>query len=139
MLDCPPSHAGPPPHSSLASAPAFLQRSGDGRIPFALGAVARAQGLLRHGQTARRVSQRSSEFQSGAIADGTDSGLRRGDGEGSVSERGREAGQGSLPRGAPLRIAISVSGQSAECDWTLSAVPRTLRTVSRAWRSSRAG
>src|SRR5262249_8571776 len=42
-----------PQPSSLASAPAFLQRSGYRRIPFAVGALARAQRLLRHGEAAR--------------------------------------------------------------------------------------
>src|SRR5258708_18405211 len=45
-------NANSPRNSPVASASAFLQGSGFGRIPPALGAAARPQGLLRHGEVA---------------------------------------------------------------------------------------
>ena len=126
-------------HPSLASAPAVLQGSGHGRISSAVDAAACAQRLLRHGEVAGRVSQRSSELQSGAVADGADSGLCGGNGAGSISESGGQAGQRSYAGGATVRVAVSVSGESAECDWAVSAVPGIVGAVSRAWGSSGTG
>src|SRR5580704_3114622 len=69
-------HACAPGHPPLAPAPTVLQEHGDGRIPSALGAIARAQGLLRDGETARRVSQCSPDFQPCPLAHHANSGLR---------------------------------------------------------------
>src|ERR1051325_6046126 len=46
------SHAGPSRHTSMASTPAILQRSGYRRISPALGTVACPERLLRHGEVA---------------------------------------------------------------------------------------
>src|SRR5215471_10922975 len=61
----------------LAHAPALLQRPGHGRIPYAVGAAARTQRLLRHGETAGGVSCHPSDVQSCAVAHGANPGLRK--------------------------------------------------------------
>ena len=60
----------------MAHASALLQGPKDQPIPDALGEVARAQGLLRHGSHIGRVSIHSPDFQSGSLLDRTNSGLR---------------------------------------------------------------
>ena len=44
-----------------------------------------------------------------------------------------------LSVGPAVCPAVSVSGESAECDWAVSAVPRIVGAVSRAWRSILSG
>src|SRR5271155_929175 len=127
------SHARPASNPSLEPAPAVLQRSGDGRISPALGALARAERLLRHGEAAGRVSQRSPELQSGAVADYADSGLRCRDGAGSVSECSRQAGEGFDAERAAVCPAVSVSGQPRELDRTLPSLPRVVGEIPGAW------
>src|SRR3954451_12269900 len=53
----------------LAPAPTVLQRSGHRKIPITLGAVARAQGLLRNGEAAGRISHRPPDDQPGSFFD----------------------------------------------------------------------
>src|ERR1700683_875651 len=113
VLDWPSGHARLASDFSLASTPAFLQGFGDGRIPFAMDAVARAQGLLRDGEAAGRVSQCPPELQSGALADRANSGLCSGNGA-----------------GAELRAAILVSGQSSQPDCEVSALPGVVGEIS---------
>src|ERR1700691_468398 len=130
VLDWPSGHARLASDFSLASTPAFLQGFGDGRIPFAMDAVARAQGLLRDGEAAGRVSQCPPELQSGALADRANSGLCSGNGAGSVFRRGCQIWQGFDGEGADLRAAIFVSGQSSQPDCEVSALPGVVGEIS---------
>ena len=59
----------------MAPAPAVLQRPGHRRIPAALGAPARSERLLRHGEAAGRVPQRPPDVQPGSFADYANPGL----------------------------------------------------------------
>src|SRR5258706_1835943 len=76
------ANACAPGNRSLAPAPAVLQGSRHRRVSLAVGAAARPEGLLRHGEAAGRVSQRASDVQFGAVAGHADSGLCGGDGQG---------------------------------------------------------
>src|SRR5512146_3205198 len=64
-----------PRRPSLAHAPALLQEPGHRRDPSALGSSPCQQGLLRHGETARRIPAGSPELQPRSFADHTDSGI----------------------------------------------------------------
>ena len=93
-------------------------------------APARAERLLRDGEVAGRVSQRSPELQPGAVADGADSGLCGGYGARSIPQGCFQACPGSFRGGAAVRAAVSVSGKSAECDWALSAIQGVMGALS---------
>src|SRR5271167_2703546 len=67
-----------PTGAALAHAPAVLQRHVDWRVSPALGASARAEGLLRDGETHGGVSWCTSELQSGPVAGRANPGLRIG-------------------------------------------------------------
>src|SRR6516162_508597 len=64
-----------PAGAVVAYAPALLQRHADWRVSPSLGATARPEGLLRHGQADGRVSRGPSEFQPGSVSGGAGSGL----------------------------------------------------------------
>src|SRR5277367_3033730 len=110
----------------LAPAPAFLQGSGDRRISSALDAPPCLEGLLRDGETAGRVPAGASDLQSGAFTDYTNSGLCFRRSAGSFSACGEQARQRPHGAGASVCAAISVSGESGECHWALSAIPRAV-------------
>src|SRR5947209_11846296 len=113
----------------MAHAPALLQRPADRRVPPALDAHARAQGLLRDGADPGGISGHPPDVQPGAFDARPDRRICARNGERSIPPGGPEARGSAERRRALVHPAVLLPGEPGAADQPLSPLRRTPRIV----------